>query len=575
MADRMLIIGESSSGKALADYEVVLTDKGWIPIGNIVIGDTVYDEVGEPTKVVKTHKYTAKIYRVHFKDGTFIDSCKDHKWKVGYDSHHRETYKIMSTLELKTKIDNRNEVIKRKYNRFFVPTTLPVQHKSKELPLHPYLLGVLLGDGYIPVRGQVSFSNTEKDIIEKTSKLFKEFGLNVKKYTDKNYNYTLVGSDVETRVLKTILKDLGLLGRKSKEKFIPEMYLRSSEEDRRLLLQGLIDTDGCINNRHYGISFSTMSIKLKENVKDLATSLGIITTIHIQDRTKDNKGVCYEIGFQTKEKIWSSEKHQRRFEQVKKHDRHNNGYRLFVTHIEELDDIVPMTCLEVDSPYHTFLTKNHIVTHNSSSLRSMSPSDTIVIKCFNKRLPFKNGDNKFKVYTPQNYEELVGAIVDIIEKDKNKKVKNIVIDDIIYFMSDEFMKTINVKGFEKFSNMASGLYGAFKDIPDLLLKDRPDILVTFMTHATVNELGNISIRTIGKLIDEKVKLEGMFEMVLLAKMNEDGRYVFQVHNMNNSKSVVKTPMGMFESDEIDNDLAYVIQKRNEYYGIEESKKEAK
>ena len=117
----------------------------------------------------------------------------------------------------------------------------------------------------------------------------------------------------------------------------------------------------------------------------------------------------------------------------------------------------------------------------SSSIRNMRSSDTIIIKCFNKRLPFRDGDIKFKVYTPNNYEELIGAIVDIIEKDKNKKVKNIVIDDIIYFMSDEFMKTINVKGFEKFSNMASGLYGAFKDIPDLLLKDRPDILVTFLS----------------------------------------------------------------------------------------------
>ena len=209
----------------------------------------------------------------------------------------------------------------------------------------------------------------------------------------------------------------------------------------------------------------------------------------------------------------------------------------------------------------------------SSSLRNLSPSDTVIIKCFNKRLPFKNGDNKFKVYTPNDYTELVSAVVDILEKDKHKKVKNIIIDDIIYFMSDEFMKTINVKGFEKFSNMASGLYGAFKDIPDIVLADRPDILVKFLTHATINEMGNISIRTIGKLIDEKVKLEGMFEMVLLARLNEDGQYVFQVHNTNNSKSVVKTPMGMFETDEIDNDLAYVIKKRNEYYGIEDTSKE--
>ena len=68
----------------------------------------------------------------------------------------------------------------------------------------------------------------------------------------------------------------------------------------------------------------------------------------------------------------------------------------------------------------------------SSSIRNMRSSDTIIIKCFNKRLPFRDGDIKFKVYTPNNYEELIGVIVDIIEKDKNKKVKNIVIDDIIY-----------------------------------------------------------------------------------------------------------------------------------------------
>lgn len=369
MAERMLVIGESSSGKALKDTELVLTENDWVEIGKIKVGDIVFDEVGKPTRVLKVHKYVANIYRIYFEDGTNIDCCKEHLWKI-YDSKNINTPYVIDTLGLMVKIKNNEDNI-----AYYVPILL---YKDTKLAI--------------------------KDI---------------------------VNLDITTNV----------------------------------------------------------------------------------------------------------------------------------------------TCLEVDSPYHTFLTKNHIVTHNSSSLRNMKGTDTVIIKCFNKRLPFKNGDGKFKVYTPNNYEELIACIVDIIDKDKNKKVKNIVIDDIIYFMSDEFMKTINVKGFEKFSNMASGLYGAFKDIPDLLLKERPDILVTFMTHATINELGNISIRTIGKLIDEKVKLEGMFEMVLLAKMNEDGQYVFQVHNMNNSKSVVKTPMGMFETDEIDNDLAYVIKLRNEYYGIETPQEE--
>lgn len=203
----------------------------------------------------------------------------------------------------------------------------------------------------------------------------------------------------------------------------------------------------------------------------------------------------------------------------------------------------------------------------SSSIRNMSPKDTIVIKCMNKRLPIPQGDTKFKSFLAKSYGHLLEIVAEIVIKDKDKKVKNIIIDDVIYFMSDEFMKRAKETSYQKFTDMALNIYQVFKDVPDLLLADRPDILVTFLTHASINDMGNVGVRTIGKMIDEKVKLEGMFEMVILSKMNEDGIYVFQVHNMANSKSVVKTPMGMFETDEIDNDLALVIKSRNEYYGI--------
>ena len=581
MAERMLVIGESSGGKRLADYELVATPNGWVKIGDIKVGDYVYDEQGKITKVINVYKNEEQIYRLYLKNNMYIDCCKDHLWKVGVNNHNVDKFVIRTTQE----IFNSNNP-----NRYFLPITKPVEYPKKDLKIPPYLLGALLGDGCLSQFPTLYFSNFEDDVIDSVNKSliskYEDLIFKKNEYTQCQYTLQYTNEDNMVfaranrleKVLIKHLRELGLDGVKSRTKFIPEIYLRTSIEDRFELLKGLFDTDGSVSEKG-SLRFTTYSKQLAEDFIDLASGLGIrvsLTKKYRKDKqfkTIEEPTIEYTISIQTHLKIWSSKKHQSRMEtlRVRKTDRVNFDDRVRIDRIEILDDIVPMTCLEVDSPYHTFLTKNHMVTHNSSSLRNMNPSDTVIIKCFNKRLPFKNGDNKFLVYTPKNYEELVGAVVDIIDKDKKKKVKNIIIDDIIYFMSDEFMKTINVKGFEKFSNMASGLYGAFKDIPDIVLADRPDILVTFLTHATINEMGNISIRTIGKLIDEKVKLEGMFEMVLLARLNEDGQYVFQVHNTNNSKSVVKTPMGMFETDEIDNDLSYVIEKRNEYYGIETPK----
>lgn len=583
MAERMLVIGESSGGKRLADYELVATPNGWVKIGDIKVGDYVYDEQGKITKVINVYKNEEQIYRLYLKNNMYIDCCKDHLWKVGVNNHNVDKFVVRTTQE----IFNSNNP-----NRYFLPITEPVEYPKKDLKIPPYLLGALLGDGCLSQFPTLYFSNFEDDVVDSVNKSliskYEDLIFKKNEYTQCQYTLQYTNEDNMAfaranhleKVLIKHLRELGLEGVKSRTKFIPEIYLRTSIEDRFELLKGLFDTDGSVSEKG-SLRFTTYSKQLAEDFIDLASGLGIRVSLakkyrkDKQFKTIEEPTIEYTISIQTHLKIWSSEKHQSRMEtfRVRKTDRVNFDDRVRIDRIEILDDIVPMTCLEVDSPYHTFLTKNHIVTHNSSSLRNLSPSDTVIIKCFNKRLPFKNGDNKFKVYTPNDYTELVSAVVDILEKDKHKKVKNIIIDDIIYFMSDEFMKTINVKGFEKFSNMASGLYGAFKDIPDIVLADRPDILVTFLTHATINEMGNISIRTIGKLIDEKVKLEGMFEMVLLARLNEDGQYVFQVHNTNNSKSVVKTPMGMFETDEIDNDLAYVIKKRNEYYGIEDTSKE--
>lgn len=206
----------------------------------------------------------------------------------------------------------------------------------------------------------------------------------------------------------------------------------------------------------------------------------------------------------------------------------------------------------------------------STSLRNLNSKSTVFIQCENKRMPFKNS-NKFLTYKVKNYVELLEAISDVLAKDKNKNVKTIVLDDYGYLMSDSYMKTALEQGYSKFTKMALDAYTGFKDIPEVLCANRDDILIVYVMHPQKNELGMYTPKTIGKLLDEKICIEGMFEMVLFSIRNEEGEYVFLTQTTADIPSVAKTPMGMFDTLEIPNDLNEVIRIRNEYYGIEQTK----
>ena len=189
-------------------------------------------------------------------------------------------------------------------------------------------------------------------------------------------------------------------------------------------------------------------------------------------------------------------------------------------------------------------------TGKSTSLRNFKPEDVCIVNVSGKPLPFKN---KHKTFNTDDYMAIETAI-------KKAPAKSIVIDDATYLMTGEYMRTAKVTGYQKFTDLALNYYTLVKTaaaLPD-------DKIVYFMGHSDIDSNGNEKFKTIGKLLDEKITLEGMFTIVLKTVVT-DGKYQFSTRN--SGQDTVKTPMGMFNEPLIDNDLAAVDKAIRDYYEL--------
>lgn len=196
-------------------------------------------------------------------------------------------------------------------------------------------------------------------------------------------------------------------------------------------------------------------------------------------------------------------------------------------------------------------------TGKSASLRNFNASEVKVINVEGKPLPFKN---KFEVFSSDNY-------VKILKEMQLTKKPVIVIDDAQYLMANEFMRRATERGYDKFTEIAQNFWNLVNKVKEL-----PDNqIVYFLAHIERDQNGNEKIKTIGKLLDEKITVEGMFTIVLKTNVN-DGEYTFLTQN--SGHDTVKSPIGMFKSFAIENDLKYVDEKIRNYYEIGEFKSDA-
>lgn len=191
-------------------------------------------------------------------------------------------------------------------------------------------------------------------------------------------------------------------------------------------------------------------------------------------------------------------------------------------------------------------------TGKSASLRNFSPEDVGVINVSGKPLPFRN---KLKMLKSDSYLAIRKTLL-------GSKAPSIVIDDAQYLMANEFMRRAEERGYDKFTEIAKNFWSL---VQETVAQQMPDNqIVYFLMHTDMSDDGRVRAKTIGKMLNEKITLEGLFTIVLRTSVS-DGVYSFRT--VNSGSDTVKTPMGMFEAAEIDNDLKAVDTAIREYYGI--------
>lgn len=198
----------------------------------------------------------------------------------------------------------------------------------------------------------------------------------------------------------------------------------------------------------------------------------------------------------------------------------------------------------------------------SASLRNFEHDEVAVVNVANKPLPFKGKFDSF--LETDDYNKVVAAI-------KSTKKKVIVIDDAGYLITNYFMKNQAANSgnnvFAMYTQMAEDFWKLIRIASGLEDKEK---IVYFMMHEEGDEINGVKPKTIGKMLDEKVCVEGMFTIVLRADCTADGEHVF--HTKNNGQDVTKAPMGMFSADTIDNDLKAVDAAIRDFYEMPKLKK---
>ena len=210
----------------------------------------------------------------------------------------------------------------------------------------------------------------------------------------------------------------------------------------------------------------------------------------------------------------------------------------------------------------------------STSMRNLPAKETFIINIANKPLPFKGWKKDYTNISkdnPKGNMTSASSAAGIIKamkhvNDNMPHIKTLVVDDWQYMSSFEYFDRANEKGYDKFTQIASNLAQVAKMPKDL----RDDLYVFFLTHSEdstdINGHRKVKAKTIGKMIDNTLTLEGLFSIVLFGhvKKDEDGQLHYGFDTVNNGENTCKSPMGMFDDSFIDNDLQLVKDCIAEY-----------
>ncbi|MCA9749651.1 MAG: chaperonin GroEL [Romboutsia sp.] len=418
-------------------HSKVLTPFGWKKMGELQIGDYINTVEGDKQYIIDIFpKGRKKLYRITLGDGSSTLCTGGHLWSV---ITNKGVPKLLTTKQL---LESNNIVKFNKNNHkkhgFYIPQPIIALSPTNwlSLELSPYLIGVLLGDGYLNGKTiEITIGKNKKHILDKLS-LPKGIYLKITEEKEKNsLRVKFKGKTEEGKSMVDLLKEIGMYNMTSLTKRIPELYLFTYKTDRKNLLQGLIDTDGYINKRGK-LEYSTVSKGLAEDVKFLCKSLEKSVNIYSKQKSKENSfsdNLLYTV---TELKGYK--------------------YGLPIISIEDTNTYEDVQCIKVSSKDNLYITDDLIITHNTTT--STVLAQAIIEKGLEK---VKKGVN------PIYLQRGINLAVDVVCKSLKEQAKQVegnkdFIKQIasISANNDTFLGNLIGDAFEKV-----GKYGVIKVAP--------------------------------------------------------------------------------------------------------------
>jgi conjugal transfer pilus assembly protein TraD len=392
-AGHTLLAGTTRAGKALPMAARIHTPQGWITMAEVKVGTLVSTPDGGVAPVSGVFPQgELDTYHLHFNDGRVVEASGDHLWEI-HHKHWNGKYKPgksragKATPRVLTTLDLRDQILRNK-GTFCVPFARPVAKPHAELPIPPYVLGVLLGDGLMGKGNRLMISSADPELIARVAtELSSEF--TIQKSAGSKYDYSiglapspdrpksgrLPGGRYVTHPLKRAVVSLGLDECRSWEKFIPACYLEASIEQRVALLQGIMDTDGTVSTRG-SASITSTSLQLVQGVQQLVWSLGGRAVLRKRATPKYTYQGEKRMGRPAYKLSVELADSRMAFSLKRKLERCPDGSRRKFRTGLAVTKIVPARrtecqCIKVDHPDELFITDHYIVTHNTRMLDSL------------------------------------------------------------------------------------------------------------------------------------------------------------------------------------------------------------
>ena len=450
-------------GKQLALNTLIPTPEGFTTMGDIKVGDTVFDEKGQTCQVVAKSPidYEEQGYKITFRDGETIVAGARHQWCGELTRGKRKSVTITTEEIFNLPRADGRDVI-----RFRIPVAAAIDTPTAELPISPYLMGYWLGNGNA-VKPEITIQTC--DLYEVLDRIWPD---HIPKSRWQNTGDSMV---VRIPVLKKVLLE------SFHDKVIPRIYLRAKQWQRLELLQGLMDSDGAISNVKGQAIYSSAEKTLAESVSELLWSLGIKNSIETAestqrvDWTKSSKEcgriatgeTIYYVKFTAFDDLPIAGLERKQKNAVPRNPKTRSHFR-YIRSIEKVEN-PGMQCIQVDSPSHMYLAgRSFVPTHNSE----LAAAVALLLTC-------GDGEERAEVYGCAADRQQATIVFDVAADmvrmcpALNKRVKILASQKrIIYTPTNSFYQVLSAEAYSKHGfNIHGVVFDELHTQPDRKLFD--------------------------------------------------------------------------------------------------------